>query len=183
MYQVKVTQSCLILCNTMHYGILQTRILECVAFPLPKGSSLPRDRTQVSCMQMHSLPAEPQGKLKNTGVGSLSLLQWVFPTQESNWGLLHLRQILYQLSYQGSPSKCVFTPKLLCFQKLFTSSRSLAISQVEKIWYHCCTPKFLLTKKNLSNQQVAQRVASFGNLFGVQTEYSGTEAPWRKWFF
>ena len=41
-------------------------------------------------------------KPKNTGVGSLSLLQWIFPTQESNWGLLYCRWILYQLSYQGS---------------------------------------------------------------------------------
>ena len=32
-------------------------------------------------------PAEPQGKPKNTGVGSLSLLQQIFPTQESNQGL------------------------------------------------------------------------------------------------
>ena len=38
---------------------------------------------------------------KNTGMGSLSLLQGIFPTQESNWALLHCRQILYQLSYQG----------------------------------------------------------------------------------
>ena len=42
---------------------------------------------------------------KNTGVGSLSLLQGIYPTQGSNWGLLHCRQILYQPSYQGSPSK------------------------------------------------------------------------------
>ena len=34
---------------------------------------------------------------------SLSLLQWIFLTQELNRGLLHCRQILYQLSYQGSP--------------------------------------------------------------------------------
>ena len=40
---------------------------------------------------------------QNTGVGSLSLLQEIFPTQESNWGPLHCRQILYQLSYEGSP--------------------------------------------------------------------------------
>ena len=40
---------------------------------------------------------------QNSGVGNLSLLQWIFPTQESNQGLLHCRQILYQLSYQGSP--------------------------------------------------------------------------------
>ena len=39
----------------------------------------------------------------NTGVGGLFLLQGIFPTQESNWGLLHCRQILHQLSYQGSP--------------------------------------------------------------------------------
>ena len=34
------------------------------------------------------IPAEPQGKPKNTEVGSLSLFQWIFPTQESNQGLL-----------------------------------------------------------------------------------------------
>ena len=38
-------------------------------------------------------------------MGSLSLLQGIFPTKELNWGLLHCRQILYQLSYQGSPMK------------------------------------------------------------------------------
>ena len=40
---------------------------------------------------------------QNTGVGSLSLLQGIFPTQESNPGLLHCRWILYQLSHKGSP--------------------------------------------------------------------------------
>ena len=35
----------------------------------------------------------------------LSLLQGIFPTQQLNWGLLHCSQILYQLSYQGSPLK------------------------------------------------------------------------------
>ena len=53
-------------------------------------------------LQVDSLPSEPPGKPKNTGVGSLSLLQWTFLTQESNQGLLQSRQILYQLSYQGS---------------------------------------------------------------------------------
>ena len=37
------------------------------------------------------------------GMGSLTLLEQIFPTQKSNWGLLHCRQILYQLSYEGSP--------------------------------------------------------------------------------
>ena len=53
-------------------------------------------------IKLDSLPAEPQGKLKNTGVGILSLLQGIFLTQESNQGLLHCRRILYQLNYQGS---------------------------------------------------------------------------------
>ena len=48
-----------------------------------------------------SVPAEPQGKPKNTRVGSLSHLQWIFPRQQSNRGLLHCRWILHQLSYQG----------------------------------------------------------------------------------
>ena len=43
------------------------------------------------------------GILQNTGVGSLSLLQGILPTQGLNQGLLHYRQILYQLSYEGSP--------------------------------------------------------------------------------
>ena len=40
---------------------------------------------------------------QNTGVGSLSLLQGIFPTQGSNPGLPQCRQILYQLSHKGSP--------------------------------------------------------------------------------
>ena len=42
---------------------------------------------------------------QNTGVGSLSLLQGIFPIQGSNPGLLHCRQILYKLSHKGSPCK------------------------------------------------------------------------------
>ena len=75
--------------------------------PFSRGSFqprdlLPRDQTQVFHIAGDSLPVEPQGKPKNTGVGSLSLLQRIFPTQESNQGLLHCRWILYQLSYQES---------------------------------------------------------------------------------
>ena len=55
--------------------------------------------------QADSLLSEPPGKPSNTGVGSLFLLQRIFPTQELNQGLLHCRWILYQLIYQGSPLK------------------------------------------------------------------------------
>ena len=46
-------------------------------------------------LQVDSLPAEPYGKPKNTGVGSLFLLQEIFLTQELNQGILCCRQILY----------------------------------------------------------------------------------------
>ena len=48
-----------------------------------------------------SVHEDPPGK--NTGVGSHALLQEIFPTQRSNPGLLHCRQILSCLSHQGSP--------------------------------------------------------------------------------
>ena len=85
------------------HGILQARILEWVAFPFSRESSQPRIKSRSPTLQVDSLPSEPQGKPENTGVGSLSLLQRIFLTQESNQGLLHCRRILYQLSYQGSP--------------------------------------------------------------------------------
>ena len=65
---------------------------------LPNPGIKPRS----PALQADSLPSEPPGKPKNTGVSSLSLLQGIFPTQESNQGLLCCRRILYQLSYQGS---------------------------------------------------------------------------------
>ena len=110
-------------------------------FPSPGDLSNPGIEPRSPTLQEDSLPAKPQGKPKNTGVGSLSLLQWIFPTQEPNQGspalqadslpaelpgkpkntglgsllsqifptqesnqdLLCCRQILYQLSYKGSP--------------------------------------------------------------------------------
>ena len=50
----------------------------------------------------HHAPLSMDSLGKNTRVGSLALLQGIFPTQESNWDLLHCRWILYQLSYEGS---------------------------------------------------------------------------------
>ena len=50
-----------------------------------------------SCLTLWNSPGQ------NTGVGSLSLLQGIFPTQGLNPGLLQCRQILYQLSHKGSP--------------------------------------------------------------------------------
>ena len=71
--------------------------------PPPGDLTSPGIKPRSSTLQADSLPSEPPWKLKHTGVDSLSLLQENFPTQESNQGLLHCRQILYQLCYQGSP--------------------------------------------------------------------------------
>ena len=65
-----------------------------------RASFQPRDWTQVSCVAGGFFT---KGSPKNTGVGIHSLLQGIFPTQGSNRSLLHCRQILYQLSYEGSP--------------------------------------------------------------------------------
>ena len=72
-------------------------------WPSPGDLPNPGIEPRSPMLRADSSPAEPQGKPKNTGVGSLSLLQGIFLTQESNQGRLHYRQILYQLSYQGSP--------------------------------------------------------------------------------
>ena len=97
---MKATQSCLTVCNPMDYtvhGILQARILEWVTFPFSRDLLNPGIEPRSPAWQADSFPAEPQGKPKNTGMGSLSLLQCIFPTLELNWGLLRCRQILYQL--------------------------------------------------------------------------------------
>ena len=105
-----VTQSCPTLCNTMdcsppgssvHGDSPSTGVHCCVLLQgnLPDPGTEPRS----PALQVDSLPSEPPGKPINAGVGSLSLLQGIFPTQELNWGILHCRWILFQLSYQGGP--------------------------------------------------------------------------------
>ena len=58
-----------------------------------------------SCLtlHLHGLYSPWNSLGQNTEVGSLSLLQGIFPAQGLNPGLLHCRQILYQLSHKGSP--------------------------------------------------------------------------------
>ena len=113
--KVKVAQSCPTRCDPVDLvqGIFQVGILGWVAFPFSRGSSQPRIEPRSPTLQADSLPAEPQGKPKNTAVGSLSLLQRICQTQESNRGLPHLRWILYQLSCEGQAKKTI---KKICFQ-------------------------------------------------------------------
>ena len=72
-------------------------------WPSPGELPNPGIEPRYPSLQADSSPAESPGKPKNTGVSSLSLLQQIFLIQESNRVLLHCRQILYQLSYEGRP--------------------------------------------------------------------------------
>ena len=56
-----------------------------------------------SSLRLHGLHSPWNSPGQNTGVGSLSLLQGIFPTQGSNPGLRHCRRILFQLSHRESP--------------------------------------------------------------------------------
>ena len=80
--------------------ILQERILEWVAMLSPGDLSNPGIEPRSPTLNADTLPAEPPGKPKKTGMGSLVLFQGVFQTQELNLLLLYCRQILYQLNYQ-----------------------------------------------------------------------------------
>ena len=81
--KVKVAQLCLTLCDPIVHGILQARILERVAFPFSRGSSQPRDRTQVSHIAGRFLPAEPPGTPRKAFLCALV-------TSESRWASVPL---------------------------------------------------------------------------------------------
>ena len=76
-------------------------------------------------------------------MGSLSLLQWILPTQESKWGLLNCRQILYQLSYERKYSSSLFK----------TNRRSSLTSAYVKSLQSCptlCNPMAIACQAPLS---------------------------------
>ena len=98
-----------------------------VLLPILKLGKEGQDKKLHFCSESHSIMSDslgPHGLYsswnspgQNTGVGSLSLLQWIFLAQESNWRLLHCRGILYQLSYlrkelKNSLTGMIFTERL-----------------------------------------------------------------------
>ena len=75
-------------------------------------------------LRPHGLYSSWNSPGQNTGVGSLSLLQGIFPTQGSNPSLSHCKQILYHLSHQGRlymmiKKKVSFGPKVVGKDELF----------------------------------------------------------------
>ena len=95
---------------------MKWKALSCVWFLRPHGL----EYTRLLC------PWDPPGK--NTGVGCHFLLQGIFPIQESNRSLLHYRQILYWLSYEGSPHM-IWGKTLLFFLQL-----TWLLLEIEKVF-------------------------------------------------
>ena len=109
---------------TVH-GILQARILEWVAVPFSRGSSQPRDRTQVSCVAGGLFTSWTTREVQEYWSGK-PLLQWIFLTQESNRCL--------QLSYQGSPYvyMCIYTYKYFGCAGFLVAAHRLLLGAVSR---------------------------------------------------
>ena len=80
---------------------------------------------------------------KNTGVGSHSLLQGIFPTQGLNLGLLHWMQSFYCLNHQGSPHHVIVMEyyltikcKLFIYATTWMSLKNLWVKETKHTWLH-----------------------------------------------
>ena len=98
-------------------------------------------------LRPHELYSPRNSPGHNTGVGSLSLLQGIFPTKGSNPGLPHCRRIFYQLSHKGSPRTGVGSLSLL--QGIFPTQ--------ESNWSlrHCRWILYQLSYRGSSNTSIA----------------------------
>ena len=88
--------------NSLVFWILECQISHWIACDVEERKKV---KVAQSCptLRIHGLYSPWNSPGQNTRVGCCSLLQRIFPTQQSNPGLPHCRQIFYQLSYQGSP--------------------------------------------------------------------------------
>ena len=91
---------------------------------------------------------------------SLSLLQRNFPTQESNWGLLHYRRILYQLSYQGSPdwhfSRCLYTVRPSLVAQMVKNLHAMKETQVPSLAWEDILEKGMTTYSSILAWRIPQ---------------------------
>ena len=139
-YIVKVAQLCPTICDPITIQSMEFFWPEYWSrqpFPCPEDLPNPGTEPRSPALQAVLYQVSHKDKPKNTGVGSLSLLQQIFLTQESNWGLLYCRQILYQLSYQGSPIlytlyKCVYG--FIYPHRLTTATASYQLKKDNEIW-------------------------------------------------
>ena len=119
----KVAQSCPTLCDSMDYivhGILLARILECVAVPFSRGSSQPKDWTQVSCITGRFFTSWVTRDLLNLGI-------------ELGSPELQAFQILYQLRYQGNPVE-VYVWKVASLKPILPLFLATSVLLLPHIW-------------------------------------------------
>ena len=100
-------------------------------------------------LRPHGLYSPWHSPSQNTGVGSLSLLQGIFPTQELNPSLLHCRQILYQLSHDNSFGKQI--------RSILIKSPPLTL-RVSNF-----TPRYLLRRNELPHKDLYMNIKSSFN--------------------
>ena len=87
--------------DSIFLKLILKSILKCEQPIIVKSES--ESHSMSNSLRPHGLYSPWNSPGQNTGVGSCSLPQRIFPTQESNQGLLHCRWILYQLSHKGTP--------------------------------------------------------------------------------
>ena len=134
-------------------------------------------------LRPHGLYSPWNSPDQNTGVGSLSLLQGIFPTQELNQGLPNCRLILYQLSYQGSPRILEW----VAYPFSRGSSRPRNQTGVSCIagWFFTNFPRSSVSKASASNAgdlgSVPESGRSPGEGNGNPLQYSCLENPRGAW--
>ena len=121
-----------------------------------------------SCLTLrpHGLYSPWNSPDQNTGVGSLSFLQGIFPTQGSNRGLLHCRRILYQLSHREAPKpswKRIFYLYVLAVLSLHCCMWAVCICGKQGL-LSSCSSRGLLTGSGAQAQELWP---------------TGSAAPWR----
>ena len=125
------------------HGLQPTRLLQPWEFstqgywsglPCPPLGELPNPGLKLrSALQADSLLSEPPGKPKNTGVGSLSLFQGIFLTQELNRGLLHCRRGCFPAEIPKKPREILLTGRYIPKRSLARAGQG---RQCSCLWYN-----------------------------------------------
>ena len=105
-----------LVCATLLQQLQETNIYGIIPSPTKGVGNSQKESESHSvmsdCLQPHGLYSPWNSPGQNTGVGSCCLLQGIFPTQESNWSLLHCRWILCQLSYQERTHSSILAKRI-----------------------------------------------------------------------
>ena len=104
-------------------------------------------------------------------MGSHTVLQGIFPSQGSNPGLLHCRQILYHLSHQGSPSVSVL-PLIRALQKIHTEVKLYKCNEFQKTF---AQKTHLSTHQRIHTGEKPYECCECGKTFSQKSYLSGHE--------